>query len=209
MRSASGASSASSKACSISRLGRARPVWRQAQHRQVGCAAADVEDQHDLFPRQTLFIIQRGGDGFELKLNIAKAAGTGNLFQHGLRCGIACRIVIDEMHRPAKHRLCQTGMRGIQTRAQMGDETLHDIAKGDGAVAHNGAVIDQPRSQRGFQPTHQAAFIALQIGGQRGAAEIGGQTIGVKEYGRRQRDLIPFQRDQPRVIRIGQPDGGV
>ena len=92
----------------------ARPAVRtQADHREIGGAAAHVDHQHGFFALDRAFVIEGSRDRLELELDVAKAGSARARLKRGLRLGIARCVVVDEAHRPPEHH-------GIERRTGIG-----------------------------------------------------------------------------------------
>ena len=84
-------------------VNRPRPFGRDADQGDVRGAAADIDDQHDLFSRHPRLILHGRRDGFELKGNVLEPHRRRNLGQRGFGRLIGRRITIDEMHRATQN----------------------------------------------------------------------------------------------------------
>ena len=86
------------------------PLGSDAHQREVGGAATNVSDQHQLLVVNAAFKIQRGCNRLKLKADFPEANVFRRFGQRRLRAGIAFWVVIDKKDRSAQHhaRQCLT-----------------------------------------------------------------------------------------------------
>ena len=78
-------------------------LGRDADDREVRGAAADVDDQRQLFARHRALVVERCRDRLELEVDVLEALRARGLFELALRRGVGFGIVVDELHRAAEH----------------------------------------------------------------------------------------------------------
>lgn len=193
-----------------SRRSAARALRRQAHDGEVGRAAADVGDQHQLLAAQGALVVQRGADRLELEADLAKA----HLARDGLECvlGLAVGglVLIDEVHRAAEHRVVEGAPgRALGARLELADEAREQLAKPERAPIHLGLAIDQAGAEQALERAHQPPFVALQVFGERSAPVVDRVLVGVEEHRRRQRRPAVLERDEDGRVEAQPADGGV
>ena len=93
---------------------------------------------------------------------------------------LAPGIVVDEEHRPAEHHPADrdAGL-GLGPAPQVRQVGGDDIEVADGAAAADvGGLLDQRAAEDAFHRAHEAALDAVDIGGDRSAAEFARRRVG-------------------------------
>jgi hypothetical protein len=75
-----------------------------AHDREVGGAPAYVGHQHELLALHVALVVEGGGDGLVLEVQLLEAHGARGLLERGLGLAVAHGVVVDEEHRPAQDR---------------------------------------------------------------------------------------------------------
>ena len=104
------------------------PAGPETDHREVGGAAADVDDEHRLFARDRALVVERRRDRLELEFDVPKARGARARGERVLRGAVLLRVVVDEADRPSQHdgverMTCRRGC-AIAQRAQVGGDDV-------------------------------------------------------------------------------------
>ena len=129
---------------------RPRPFGRHPHDGKVGCAAANIDDQHQFFARNALLILQRRRNRFILKRHLAKAQTARNLLQRRLRLGIARRITIDKMHRTPQHNPIRPRRMKAQHLYHMPHKPRQNLAERHRARPNCRALVNHARAKRAF-----------------------------------------------------------
>ena len=88
----------------------------EADDREVGGAAADIDDQHQRFARDRAFVVERGRDRLELEFHVAKARGARARGQRFLGRAVLMHVVVDEANRPPQDDILTTAARWRNVR---------------------------------------------------------------------------------------------
>ena len=166
-------------------------IGGEADHREVGGAAADVHHQHRLLPRDASLVVEGRGDGLQLELDVAKACVARARLERGLRLRVACRIVVDEAHRPPEHHGAQFDARVfLRPFAQHAQVEREDVGEGKTPVAHRRALVHEPAAEDALERAHEPSRRSVEIIAHRRAAVAHVHArVGGKEDGARQRRL--------------------
>ena len=166
----------------VAPLGLPGPFWRQAHQRKVGRTAADVGDQHQLFPGDLRLVVEGGGNRLELEGDVLEADGTGHIGQRVLRQLVGLRIVVDKENGTAEHgRREFAACRLLRAAFHFADELRQQHTEWQRTSAHFRLAIDEAGAQQAFQRTHQTAFVTGQITGQRRAAKTDFLVFRIEE----------------------------
>ena len=148
------------------------PLGRQADQREVRGAAADVDDQHQLFLADGAFVVEGCGNGFVLERHVLEADALGHAFEGVGGFFVGLLVIVDEEHWSAQHHLLE-GPLGNHFSAllKLVEKQAEDLFEGDGAAQYGGFAFQQLGAQQAFQRAHQPAFVAFQVLVQGQAAE--------------------------------------
>ena len=114
----------------LAAIGLAGAAGAQADQREVGGAAADVDDQHQLLAVDLRFIVESRGQRFELELDVGEADLAGDLAQSVLRGLVGGRIVVHEEHRATEHHALEIAAGGgLGAALEFGDEAREQHAE--------------------------------------------------------------------------------
>jgi len=156
----------------VAPVGAAAALGADAHDREVRGAAADVGDEHQFLGRDVALVVQRGGDRLVLEGDLAEAGGTRRGLQRRRSLGVALGVVVDEEHRAAEHdarqRRAGRRLRGALQMAQIADDHVHIAHRM--AAAEVGRLLQQRGAEQALHRAHQAAVVALDVGGHRGTA---------------------------------------
>ena len=185
--------------------------------REVGGAAADVGDQHDLLFADAAFIVERGRDRLVLEVHFVEADQRGSGFESGLRLRVAHRIVVDEEDRAAEHGAPDRRLRlRFGAVLQVLEVAGHDVdVFHTAATAHVGGLLDQAAAENAFHRAHQAAVEAVHIGRHGGPAEGARRAVELGafdeiEHGCRHRRVARLELDEAHAGgTVGHGDGRV
>ena len=190
-------------------------------HREVGGAAADVGDQHDLLAERAALVVERSGDRLVLEPHFVEAHLHRCGFERGLCLRVACRFAVDKEHRPAEHRAAdRRAGRGFGAGFQVLEIAGNDVeVLRAAAAAHVGGLLEQVGAEDAFHRAHQPAFEAVDIRGHRGAAEGARRAVAQRvrarvalevKHRRRHRRVAGLELDEPHgAARIGRRDGRI
>jgi hypothetical protein len=175
-------------------------VGRNADDREVGRAAAHVDDQRQFFAGHLLFVVQRRRDRLVLKFDVAEILGAGSAFQLILRGGIGLGVAIDELHRPAQHDLLhgQTLMR-LQAGFQARDEQADNVGERHGTLLDARLFVDQGTAEHALQRAQQAPLDTVGILPDRLSPHGHAVVLEVEEQGAGQRQVVALERDEARL----------
>ena len=188
-------------------LGRPGAVRRDADDREIGGSAADVDDEREFLARHLPLVVEGGGDRLELELDVAEAAPERRRLELPLRLAVGGGIAVDEVDRPAEHDVVdRPADMGLEALLEIEEERADDVGEGDRMGLDAGLFLDQRRAQHAFQRAQQPAFDIVGIAGDRGAAETGAVVLEIEEDGARHRHLAILQRDQPRPSVVDEAD---
>ena len=125
----------------------ARPGPRRIN--EVGGAAADVDDQHQLLAVDLRFIVESRGQRFELELDVGEADLAGDLAQSVLRGLVGGRIVVHEEHRATEHHALEIAAGGgLGAALEFGDEAREQHAERNRTALDLGGAVDQRAAQQ-------------------------------------------------------------
>ncbi len=144
----------------VTALGTAAPRRAHAHQREVGCAAADVGHQHQLFAVDVAFVVQRGGDRFELEPHLVEARPAAPR-----SCSAACACAsragsssTKNTGRPSTTRAQRHGPPRPRRQLQAAQVAGHHVAVAHRAAgADVGALVEQTRAEDALHRTHQTA----------------------------------------------------
>ena len=190
-----------------------------ADEREVGGAAADVGDEDLLLARHRLLVVERGGDRLVLEDDLAKAGARRRAAQRRLGLGVALGVVVDEVDRSADDgAIDRRARRRLGAPLQVAQVGRDDVEEANAAAAADvGRLLDERAAEDALHRSHQAAVDAVDVGGDRGAAELArrrrGAAAGVAlagiEHRRRHGAKARLELDQAHRRAVGNGDGGV
>ena len=171
----------------------------QAYHGEVRGAAANVHHQHQRLAVDALLVVQRGGDGLELKTHVLEPCRQRGLAQRVLSLLIARGVAIHKMHRPPHHHPPgHAPQRVTGLLRQHPQEEADDVLVADHLVVYRRLVLQQRTAQQALERAHQPPFGTRQVLRHRIAPKVRALVFRVEEQRRGQRRRIPLQRHHPR-----------
>jgi hypothetical protein len=189
---------------------RAGALRRDPHDREVGRAAAHVDDQRQLFARHLLLVVERRRDRLELEGDMLEALGAGGVFEFTFGLGIGLGIVVDELHGTTKHHAFNRIVRILfQPFPEVADEQTDDLGEGDRSGFDARLFMDQRTAEYALQRAHQATFDTVGIVGDGAAPKVGAVVLEIEEHRAGQRHLAVLQRHQLRLPVPDHADGGI
>ena len=183
---------------------------RDPHDREVGRAAAHVDDQRQFFARHLLLVVERRRDRLELESDMLEALGAGRVFEFTFGLGVGLGIVVDELDGTTEHHALDH-VAGIlfQPSPEVTYEQTDDLGEGDRSGLDARLFMDQRTAEYALQRAHQATFDAVGIVGDGAAPKIGAVVLEIEEHRAGQRHLAVFQRHQSRLPVPDHADGGI
>ncbi len=110
-------------------------LGRQADHGEIRGAAADIGDDGELFVVDRLLIVEGGGDGLELELDMLEPLPADRRFELALGLAIGGIVVVDKADGAAGNGALQR-LAGVffGTAAQFAHIGAEDLGEGDPAA---------------------------------------------------------------------------
>ena len=182
----------------------------QTHHGEVRSTTANVHDQHNRLFAQTLLIVQRCGNGFELKADLTQTRGLRRRCKRLLRLAITLGVSIDKVHWTAQHHaLRQLAIqRSTCLICNALEKNGNDVLVTDQLVVHRRLLLQQGATQQAFERTHQAPLFALQVLRHGITAKVCAVLFGVEKYRRRHACRRAFQCQQTRWLTWNTPRSG-
>jgi len=188
----------------------ARALARDAHHREVRGAAADVGDQRDLLGLDALLIVERGGDRLELEGDLRKTCRSRRGFELALRLGVGLGIVIDKECGAAEHH---TGRRRSEIfagrRAQEAQERGNDVAEAQALAPDLGLFLEQPGAEHALDGAQITARLVCDKAIERIVAVGRRMVVEIEEQGCRHRRRTTLYGQQTRAVCVADADRGI
>ena len=155
---------------------------RNTDDREVGGAAAEIDDEADLLARHLPFIVEGSGNRFVLKCDVPEAFGADGGFHLLLRVTIGDRIVVDIIDRAADDDAVE-GFSDLNFGAtlHLADEAADDLQIRDDALLDAQLFLGQRRAENGLERAHHAAVGARDVFGDGGSTIDGPVAVEIEE----------------------------
>lgn len=151
---------------------------RHTDNGEVRSAAANVDDEGELFGADLALVVEGSGDGLELEFDVLEACLSRRLPELILCTFVGLRVLIHEKHGAAH----DDGRRLVGGLAHVAEEQRDDLVEPKALCSNLRLLVDERGSEHRFQRAHQASILALQVPGDGIAAEGDACVLEAEEY---------------------------
>ncbi len=167
-------------------------IRRDADDRKVRCAATDVDDKSQFFGADVALVVEGGGNGFELELDVSETCELGRAPELILGVSVSLSVVVHEVDGAAH----DNGVRPVGGIPHVAQEQSDDLVKSQALCPHLRQLVNERGAKHRFQGAHEAPILALQIAGDGLAAKGNARVLEAEEYRGRNRSAAVLQRDK-------------